>query len=99
MIAVDELVRDALDELPDDVADALEDTPVVVDDGGREVGAYGLYRGMPDGPGLVVIFRDTLLHDFGADPQRLADEVRRTVRHEVAHHLGYREAGVRALGL
>ena len=99
MIAFDTLVRGALDELPDEVLDALEDTPVVVDDGGREIGAYGLYRGMPDGPGLVVIFRDALLRDFGDDPRRLADEVRRTVRHEVAHHLGYSEPRVLALGL
>ena len=99
MIAFDELVRDALDELPDDVVAALEDTPVVVDDGGRKIGAYGLYHGTPDGPGLVVIFRDTLLRDFGDDPRRLTDEVRRTVRHEVAHHLGYHEPRVRALGL
>ena len=95
----DALVRDALDELPEDVLAALEHTPVVVDDGGREAGAYGLYMGMADGPGLVVIFRDTLVRDFGDDPRRLAQQVRQTVRHEVAHHLGYGERRVRALGL
>jgi predicted amidophosphoribosyltransferase len=43
--------------------------------------------------------RDTLLRDFGHDPARLAAEVERTLRHEIAHHLGYREGGVAGLGL
>jgi len=47
----------------------------------------------------IAIYADTLLRDFGADPDRLAREVRRTVRHEVAHHLGCGERGVRTLGL
>ena len=46
----------------------------------------------------VVIFRDTLLRDFGVDPARLRGEVRDTLRHEIAHHLGWDEGGVPALG-
>ena len=50
-------------------------------------------------PDHIVIFRDTLVHDFGHDPSRLRQEVTRTLRHELAHHLGWDEPGVRALGL
>ena len=47
----------------------------------------------------IVIFQDTLERDFGSDPDLLARQVERTLRHEVAHHLGYGEPGVAALGL
>jgi len=50
-------------------------------------------------PDRIVIYRDTLLRDFGHDPDALRDQVVRTVRHELAHHLGWDELGVRGLGL
>jgi predicted Zn-dependent protease with MMP-like domain len=97
------LVRDALDDLPDLLIRALDHVAVVVSDQGRRHGAYGLYQGdtvaRDNYPDRIVIFRDTLLRDFGGDPQRLRDQVTRTVRHELAHHLGADELGVRELGL
>jgi predicted Zn-dependent protease with MMP-like domain len=97
------LIRDALDDLPDLLIKALDHVPVVISDQGRRHGAYGLYQGdtvaRDDYPDRIVIFRDTLLRDFGHDPQRLRDQVTRTVRHELAHHLGADELGVRELGL
>jgi len=99
----EQLVAASLDELPMEYLHALEHVPVLVADDGIAVGAYGLYHGgglaHPDTPAQIVIYRDTLTRDFGADRNRLAAEIRRTVRHELAHHLGYRETGVRALGL
>jgi predicted Zn-dependent protease with MMP-like domain len=99
-----ELVRDAMDELPDILQRALErNVAVVISDGGRRAGAYGLYHG--DGVARdntsdrIVIYRDTLRRDFGHDPDVLRHEVTRTVRHELAHHLGADELGVRDLGL
>jgi predicted Zn-dependent protease with MMP-like domain len=47
----------------------------------------------------IVIFRDTLLRDYGHDAEELRAQVLRTVRHELAHHLGADELGVRELGL
>jgi predicted Zn-dependent protease with MMP-like domain len=52
--------------------------------------------GLPD---EILIFRDTLVRDFGADPARLRSQVGQTVRHEVGHYFGFDEAGVRKLGL
>ena len=98
-----ELVRDALDDLPDLLQNALRHVAVVISDRGRRIGAYGLYQG--DGahrdnhPDRIVIFRDTLRRDFGHDPDALRDQVTRTVRHELAHHVGFDEMGVRGLGL
>lgn len=102
-ITVEQLVSDALDRLPAWVLDLLSTVPVLVLDGGREAHAYGLYRG--DGVAgqraadEIVIFRDTLLRDYGHDPAMLALQVEQTLRHEVAHHLGYSERAVAALGL
>lgn len=100
----EELVRDALDELPDLLQRALErNVAVVISDGGRKARAYGLYHGgtvaRNDTPDRIVIYRDTLRRDFGHDPDLLRDQVTRTVRHELAHHLGADELGVRELGL
>ena len=100
----EELVREALDELPDLLQEALQrNVGVVISDHGRRHQAYGLYRG--DGvsrdtvPDQILIFRDTLRRDFGHDPELLREQVTITVRHELAHHLGADELGVRDLGL
>jgi predicted Zn-dependent protease with MMP-like domain len=101
----EELVRDALDDLPELLRPLIENHNVVVgiSDGGRRRGAYGLYHG--DGatrdevPDRIVIYRDTLRRDFGHDPELLRRQVTITVRHELAHHIGFDELGVRGLGL
>jgi predicted Zn-dependent protease with MMP-like domain len=104
------LVRRAIDDLPLEFHRALEHVAVVVSDGGAAVrtgrgrrGAYGLYQG--DGASRdnvhdrIVIFRDTLRRDFGHDADMLRDQVTRTVRHELAHHVGFDELGVSRLDL
>ena len=99
----EELVREALDDLPDLLIRALDHVAVVISDKGRKHRAYGLYQGdtiaRDNAPDRIVIFRDTLLRDFGDDPDELRAQVTRTVRHELAHHLGADELGVRELGL
>jgi predicted Zn-dependent protease with MMP-like domain len=101
----EELVRDALDDLPDLLRTLVEshNVAVVISDGGRRRRAYGLYHGdgatRDDVPDRIVIYRDTLRRDFGHDPELLRAQVTRTVRHELAHHVGFDELGVRDLGL
>jgi predicted Zn-dependent protease with MMP-like domain len=97
------VVRAAIDDLPLEFHRALEHVAIVVSDGGRRRHAYGLYQGDTVARDFfhdrIVIFRDTLLRDFGRDPELLKAQVTRTVRHELAHHLGWDEKGVRGLGL
>ena len=100
----EELVSDALDDLPDLLREALNrNVAVVISDGGRRHRAYGLYQG--DGAhrdevsDKIIIFRDTLRRDFGHDPDLLREQVTITVRHELAHHIGFDELGVQGLGL
>ena len=99
----DELVMEALDDLPEPFRELLEHTPVIVSSRGREHGAYGHYLGGTIArntyPDRIVIYQDTLERDFGHDPRLLRAQVERTVRHELAHRLGWDEPGVRGLGL
>jgi predicted Zn-dependent protease with MMP-like domain len=97
------LVRAAIDELPLEFHRALEHVAIVISDGGRRQRAYGLYQGDTVARDYfhdrILIFHDTLVRDFGHDPERLKAQVTRTLRHELAHHLGWDEKGVRGLGL
>ena len=97
------LVADAIDGLPEQFQRVLERVAVVVSDLGEEHDAYGHYFG--DGVAFdgiedrIVIYRDTLERDFGNDRELLARQVEQTLRHELAHHLGWDEDGVGGLGL
>ena len=99
----DELVMRALDDLPARFRELVERTPVIVSSRGHEHHAYGHYIGGTIArdiyPDRIVIYQDTLERDFGHDPELLQAQVERTVRHELAHHLGWDEHGVRDLGL
>ena len=99
----EQLVAEAIDRLPPEFAEVIDHVPVVVSNRGAEIHAYGQYYGATiardRAAHRIVIFQDTLQRDFGSDPALLASQVERTLRHEVAHHLGYNEPGVAALGL
>ncbi|HEY7600649.1 MAG TPA: metallopeptidase family protein, partial [Candidatus Limnocylindrales bacterium] len=106
-VPFEELVAEALAELPPEIRRLLENVAVVIEDeptaeqlgdNGMRPGdtLYGLYEGTPavvygadwvQLPNKITLFRLPLEEDF-ADPLELADEVRRTVAHELAHHAG-----------
>ena len=99
----DVLVAEAIDQLPPEFQELLADTPVVVSRHGAEFRAYGHYYGGSlvhgDREHRIVLYQDTLERDFGFDPDLLRAQVERTLRHELAHHLGWGEHGVSRLGL
>jgi len=82
-----EAVREALDELPREIAERLGDVAVLVEDSHPD-GLMGIYDPI-GGMRRIVIFRS-------ANPS--AHEVRRTVLHEVGHHFGMGEAQIAELG-
>jgi predicted Zn-dependent protease with MMP-like domain len=109
---VDEALQDLPAEfrrLLEDVAIVIEDVPDADQSaaGGAEEGwLYGLYEGVPATewgadmvafPNKISLFRIPLETDF-ADPAELADEVRRTVVHELAHHAGISDERLHELG-
>jgi predicted Zn-dependent protease with MMP-like domain len=92
-------VQDALDSLPEELSRQISNVEIVVDDeppAGQPL--LGLYQGIPltrrgsqyGGvlPDKITIYRGPLLRLYGSDPDRLRQEVRRVVLHEIAHHFG-----------
>ena len=95
----DRLVSEALDALPDDIAGQMSNVAVTVEDE-PPPGSHllGLYHGVPLGsrgpyysgalPDKITIYRGPLERLAGGDAERLREEVRRVVFHEIAHHFG-----------
>jgi predicted Zn-dependent protease with MMP-like domain len=100
--AFDELVRAAIDELPDDIRADMSNVEIVVEDEPPDPRLLGLYEGVPltrrgtgySGalPDKITIYRGPIERLSGGDPERLARQVRRTVLHEIAHHFGISDA-------
>lgn len=95
----EDLVREAIDELPADIRSEMSNVAVVVDDEpppGQRL--LGLYTGVPltrrtasyagVAPDKITIYRGPLERLYGSDPMELRRQVRRVARHEIAHHFG-----------
>ena len=99
MLDFEERVRQALDALPPDLARALENVAVIVEDeNAQEPDLLGLFEDAPYLPAKVTIYRRPLEEDFGHDPARLEHEIRVTVLHELAHYFGIDEERLAELG-
>jgi predicted Zn-dependent protease with MMP-like domain len=106
-VTFEEHVRAALDELPADIAGALENVAVVVEDENSEdPDLFGLYHGIPlpergdvsgQLPDKISIYRIPLEESF-PDPEELEEEIRITVLHELAHYFGIDEDRIAELG-
>ena len=90
------LFRAALDEVALVIADEPTPEQRRESDLQPDETLYGLYEGVPldewggdwlPVPTRITVFRLPLEEDF-PDPDDLADEVRVTILHELAHHLG-----------
>jgi predicted Zn-dependent protease with MMP-like domain len=98
MESFDQHVRQALDSLPPDVAAALQNVAVVVEDEAPDdPDLFGLWESHPYLPDKITIFRRPLVSAF-PDPARLEEEIRVTVLHELAHYFGIDEDRLDELG-
>jgi predicted Zn-dependent protease with MMP-like domain len=105
----EELVADALDEIPDDLWKLMDNVAVVVREGSDGSALLGLYDGVPltqrsrgYGEGMVMpdritIYRRPILA-ICADEAEVVEQVRITVIHEVAHHFGISDERLHELG-
>ena len=103
----DDVVREALDSLPRDIAAGLRNVAVVIEDEDPDdPDLYVVFEGVPlteggpgpgDLPNRIAIFRRPLEGDFD-DVDELRDEIRITVLHELGHYFGLDEARLAELG-
>ena len=94
----EEHVRRALDELPPELAKALENVAVVVEEEApADPDLFGLWESAEYLPDKITIFRKPLVEAF-PDPGDLEDEIRITVLHELAHYFGIDEDRLDELG-
>jgi predicted Zn-dependent protease with MMP-like domain len=105
----DELVSDALDLIPQELASAIDNVVVLVEDRDPdEPGLLGLYHGIAlterdswyaagSLPDTITIYRDALLEVCESEDE-VIDEVAITVIHEIAHHFGIDDDRLHELG-
>jgi predicted Zn-dependent protease with MMP-like domain len=104
----DELVSDALDQIPPELTAAIDNVVVLVE--GRhpdEPDLLGLYEGIAlterdssyggSLPDAITIYRDALL-DICDTEDDVLEEVTVTVVHEIAHHFGIDDERLHELG-
>ena len=94
----DDQVAAALDSLPPDLAAALENIAVVVEEEAPgDPDLFGLWESAEYLPDKITIFRKPLVQAF-PDPAELEEEIRITVLHELAHYFGIDEDRLEDLG-
>lgn len=103
----DDHVKAALDSLPADIASALDNIVVVIEDEHPDdPDLFGLYEGIPlpergdmagELPDRITVFRIPLEEEF-PDPADLEREIRITVLHEIGHYFGLDEDRLTQLG-
>lgn len=104
----DELVSDALDLIPPQLAAVMDNVVVLVADrNDDEDDLLGLYEGVAlterdshyagSLPDTITIYRDALL-DVCDDEAEVVEEVKITVVHEIAHHFGIDDDRLHELG-
>ena len=103
----EEMVAAALDGLPEGLGRLMSNVAVTVEHRPGPPGLLGLYEGVPltsrtTGyagvlPDRITIYRQAICAACQTE-QEVADQVRRTVIHEVAHHFGIDDPRLRELG-
>lgn len=103
----EDLVADALDGIPEEFAQLLDNVAVVVEDEPPEPGLLGLYHGVPLTergqwyagvlPDRISIYRNEICR-ICHTPDEVAEEVQTTVVHEIAHYFGIDDERLHELG-
>ncbi len=103
----EDMVAAALDSLPEEFGQLMRNVAVTVEHGPGPRGLLGLYQCVPltsrtSGyagvlPDRITIYQRAICARCQTEAE-VADQVRRTVVHEVAHHFGIADERLRELG-
>ncbi len=103
----EEMVATALDGLPEELGKLIQNVAVTVEHGPGPPGLLGLYQGVPLTsrtsqyagvlPDRITIYRRAICAICRTE-EEVADQVRRTVIHEVGHYFGIDDNRLRELG-
>ena len=94
----EELVATVVDSLPKELLEQLDNVAFCVADDKNE-DLLGLYEGIARTergheyagvlPDKITIYRNSILESVGTNETNIIEEVRRTLLHEIGHHLGW----------
>jgi len=103
----EDMVVTALDGLPAELGQMMRNVAVTVEHDPGPPGLLGLYEGIPLTsrtsqyagvlPDRITIYRQAICAICRSEDE-VADQVRRTVIHEIAHHFGIDDTRLRELG-
>lgn len=103
----EEMVGAAMDSLPEELGQQVRNVAVTVEHGAGPPGLLGLYEGIPLTsrtsqyagvlPDRITIYQQAICAICHTE-EEVADQVRRTVIHEIGHYFGIDDARLRELG-
>jgi len=102
----EKLVEQALVDLPPRIRKEIDNAAIVIEDKSPRQALLGLYQGVPKTvwgrgfgqilPDKITIFQEPI-ERMASTPEEIKEIVRMVVWHEIAHHFGFDEKGVREL--
>lgn len=103
------LINQAVEALPENIKQKLNNVDIILEDAESPNNSlFGLYHGVSQlkrgaGYGMGQTLPDTItiwkgtIEKYAGDPVNIPALVRRVVWHEIGHHFGFDEAGIRRL--
>jgi len=102
----EKLVKKALLDLPSHIRKEIDNAAIVIEDKPPRQTLLGLYQGVPKTvwgrgfgqilPDKITIFQEPI-EKMASSPEEIKEIVKFVVWHEIAHHFGFDEKGVREL--
>jgi len=102
----EQLVEKALNRLPQNVVEALDNVAILIEEDSDDGDKLGEYIGVPRVersdfdiaplPDRIVLYQRAIEDECDGDPEAIAQEIERTIWHEIAHHLGWDEDALEA---
>jgi len=105
----EQLINEAVEALPEAIQKKMDNVALVLEEGESPNNSlFGLYHGIPQTrrgssygalptmPDKITIWKGTI-ERFAGGEENIPPLVRRVVWHEIGHHFGFGEPGIRAL--